>query len=1106
VASTGGARPSGTVAFLFTDIEDSTLGWELDPDAMRAAVGRHLELIDAVAARHDGARAVEQGAGDSTVLAFSRPSAAMAAALDAQRALLAEAWPTASPIRVRMALHLGEVDQGPDGTYQGPTLNRCGRLLAAAHGGQVLASDAFVQLVTDARADGAAWIDLGEHRLRGIEAPMRIHQLSGEGLMGDFPPLRFEEDAGPSVPVPPTPLVARSAELAELAGLVGSHRLVTITGAGGTGKTRLAIELANACPDMPVDEVTWVDLASTDDPQEVPAAVVAAMALRRGPDEPAARLIEHLRRRQHLLVVDNCEHLVEAVAGLVGTLLSTAPDLRILATSREPLGLGHEVVWHLDPLTTPVGGALDDVRASPAGELFLERVGRARAGQGLSVEDVAAAAAICRRVDGIPLALELAAARARTMPLPELATRLADRLSLLAGGGRNVLARQRTIEASVAWSHDLLDPLEQRAFRQLSVFAGPFTLEAAEAVVDLDEVTGAVLALVDRSLLALVTGGGPPRYRMLETIRFFARQRLLDAGEAGSCRDRHLQWYRSVVEHHGARFEGRDARSAVEAIDRDLAEVRGALEWAADQDRADDVLAMTATLGWYWIWKGITGEALSWIERAEALPSDPSPGTGAMAAWVAFLLSVHHRAGEQAERRGEAALAAARRSGDEGLEGRTLVHLGAHRSFRHGSASRPMIAEGIALCERAGDGFWAAMGEANLALCLQFGGRHGLALEHLDRAAAAASRLQSPQLWSEVIARRAFADFALGDLHAVTRAAARARDLAVGLTERDMLAVPLTFDAIVQVMRGDAEGPLAALEQLHGEYIRDQEYQHLAGITAACAVACIALDQIDEARALLDAKWGFPELQAALFFRLWFRHIMALAAWAEGDPSDARRLAEELLADAEASDDPAAAARARLLLGAIARGEAEHRTGEAHLHAALESFATLGHRQEQADALEELAGVELDHGRPEAAALLLGAAARERDEMGVVHRPGRQRSYEAVIAGVAAALDPAALDTAWQRGAQMSLADAVDHARRGRGERVRPTFGWDSLTATEAKVADLAAEGHTNVQIAEALLMGRETAKTHMSNVLRKLGLDNRTQLARDRSRRVSPR
>jgi DNA-binding CsgD family transcriptional regulator/tetratricopeptide (TPR) repeat protein len=744
------------------------------------------------------------------------------------------------------------------------------------------------------------------------------------------------------------------------------------------------------------------------------------------------------------------------------------------------------------------------VRASPAGELFLERVGRARAGQVLTEDDVASAAAICRRVDGIPLALELAAARARTMPLPELAARLGDRLSLLTGGGRNVLARQRTIEASVAWSHDLLDPVEQHAFRQLSVFAGPFTLEAAETVVDLDEVTGTVLGLVDRSLLNLIEGQGPPRYRMLETVRFFARQRLLDAGEAGACRDRHLRWFRSLVEHHGSRFEGREARAAVEAVDQDLAEVRSALEWAADQDRVDDVLAVTAALGWYWIWKGITGEALSWIERAESLPSEPSPDTEAVAAWVAFLLSVHHRSGEQGERRGAAALAAARRSGDERLEGRVLVHLGAHRSFRDPTASRPLIAEGVALCERAGDRFWAAVGEANLALSLQFGGRHDLAIEHLDRAAATATTLQSPQLWSEVNARRAFADFAFGDLRAVSRAAALAQELAAGLTEREIIAVPLVFDAIVQVMGGDGEGPLAAMEQLHHEYVRDQDFAHLPGITAARALAQLALGRADEARSLLDASWAFPELRSAQFFRLWFRHTMALAAWAQGDPSEARRLVEDLLADAEASDDPASAARARLLLGALDRAKAEHRTSEAHLHAALETFATLGHRQEQADALEELAGVELDHGRPEAAALLLGAAARERDEMGVVHRPGRQHAYEAIGAGVAAALDPADLDAAWQRGASMSLADAVDHARRGRDERVRPTFGWDSLTATEAKVADLAAEGHTNAQIAEALLMGRETVKTHMSNVLRKLGLDNRTQLARDRSRRTA--
>jgi predicted ATPase/class 3 adenylate cyclase len=548
--------PSGTVTFLFTDIEGSTQLWEQHPQAMPAAIERHNAILRAAIARHGGV--VFKLVGDAVYAAFASAPQAVAAALAAQRALHAEAWGPTGVLRVRMALHSGGAE-ARDGDYLGLPLNRVARLLAAGHGGQILLSLTTEQLVREQLPSDVALRDLGTQRLKDLSLPEQIFQLIAPDLPATFPALTTLDARHTNLPAQPTALIGREQDVAAISTLLrrAAVRLVTLTGPGGIGKTRLSLQVAAELVEQFADGVYFVDLAPIRDPQLVSTAIAETLGVREAGNQPLlVTLKEYLRDKRMLLLLDNFEHLLDAAA-LVADLLAIAAQLKVLATSREMLHLRGEQEVGVDPLAVPDPAhlpALDQLSQYAAVALFIQRVQASQPSFQVSNANAPALAEICVRLDGLPLAIELAAARVKLFPPEALLARLSSRLALLTGGPRDLPARQQTLRHTIAWSYDLLNEAEQALFRRLGVFVGGCTIEAAEAVCNVNgdlplDVVDGLAALVDKSLVKQVEAmDGEPRFTMLETIREYALEQLAANGELEALRQRHAAFFVTLAE------------------------------------------------------------------------------------------------------------------------------------------------------------------------------------------------------------------------------------------------------------------------------------------------------------------------------------------------------------------------------------------------------------------------------------------------------------------------------------------------------------------------------------------------------------------------------
>jgi predicted ATPase/class 3 adenylate cyclase len=588
--------PSGTVTFLFTDIEGSTRLWQQDEKAMRAALSRHDELLRKAIGDNDGV--VFSSMGDGVAAAFSSASAAVAAAVTAQRLFEVETWVTAAPIRVRMGIHTGEAVVR-DGDYLGTVVNRTARLMAIGHGGQVLCSQASAAVVGAGVPDGAVLVDLGERRLRDLSEPIRVFQVRHRELQAEFPRLRSVDAVATNLPIVRTELIGRTGDLEMLTALVERERLVTLVGVGGVGKTRLALAVAAALAAGFADGCWLVELAAVAEGSEVARTVAGAIG---APMSDQEALVGYLADRRMLIVLDNCEHVLGDAAELLDALLAACPDVHVVATSREPVGLDGEQVRRVQSLVVPGFDATPGESAQAAAvRLFAARAAAVSDHFEIGDTNVDAVSEICRHLDGIPLAIELAAARVRAMPPVEIAGRLEKRFRLLAGGSRRAQERHRTLLAAVSWSHDLLGEDEQIVFRRLCVFPSGFDLVAAEAVVGevgLD-VVDCVVRLVDRSLVQYEPEQG--RYRLLETLRQYGRDRLADAAETDETRERHARFYLGLIERIApelldARYRGAHARFIVE-----LDNLRATTEWCNEHDRWVELAAMVRQ-SWLFSW------------------------------------------------------------------------------------------------------------------------------------------------------------------------------------------------------------------------------------------------------------------------------------------------------------------------------------------------------------------------------------------------------------------------------------------------------------------------------------------------------------------------
>jgi predicted ATPase/class 3 adenylate cyclase/DNA-binding CsgD family transcriptional regulator len=1088
--SVSGLLPTGTVTLLLADVEGSTRLWETQPEEMTDAIGRLNEAVSTLIAAHDGVRPVEQGEGDSFVAAFARASDAVAAALELQRAPLA-------PIRLRIGIHTGEVQLRDEGNYAGSTINRTARLRDLGHGGQTLLSGATEQMVVD-RLPGDAWLtELGTHALRDLPRPERVIQLCHPDLVNEFAPLRVAKPiASQRLPIQLTSFVGRQTELAQVQQLLAENRVVTLTGAGGVGKTRLAIQAAAAIAGDFGDGVWYVDLAPLTDPELAAVTVARALGL---PDQPGRSttdtLLRFVRDRQMLVVLDNCEHLLDACAELIVAVLSGAAGLTVLATSREAIGVAGEVSWRVPSLSL----------ADEAIELFTNRARHARPDLILTDDNAATVGEICARLDGVPLAIELAAARVRALSLAEILDSLHDRFRLLTGGSRTAVRRQQTLRASVDWSHALLTEPERVLFRRLAVFLGGFDFDAAQAVagggdVQRYQVLDQLTLLVDKSLVVADDSGGRTRYRLLETVRQYALEKLGESGEADAVRVRHRDYYTSLAALLDAPA-GRDYEQRIEQADIEIDNLRAAFSWSRENSDVELALALASSLQPLWLARGRVREGLDWFDTALADDNAQHPGVApaVRARALADKAVLDAVLGADSLDQAQQALAIARDVDDPALLARTLTACG-------------MV---------AGTGYNAEVARACFAEAI------GLARATDDR-------------WrlSQILALQAQGAFIAGDPLGVRAAGEEGRDLADAIGDRSNSRVCRNSLGLAQMMSGDLAGAVTQF----GEVAAEAEAAHdeiwrvisLSGQSLALAYQGEAAAARAAAEATLE---GGAELGGR--YAVLGHTVLGIAALAAGDGAAAHEVREAALhymivvsgataglqrvwnAEAALADEDLAAARrwadeaVSITTGwysamaltvrarvAIAAGEPDQ--AERDAHDALTCAAELKAYLLIPDVLECLAALAGQDDSHREAARVFAAAEAIRLRMGAVRFKIYDADYQASVAVLRDALGEMDFDSAWAEGAASSTEDAIGYAQRGRGQRKRPASGWASLTPTELDVVRLVSEGLANNDIATRLFVSPRTVQTHLTHVYTKLGLTSRVQLAQEATRRTT--
>lgn len=1077
--------PTGTVTLLLADIEGSTALWQNRPEEMTAAIARLDRVLREVIIAHHGVRPIDQGEGDSFVAAFTRASDAVACALDLQRAPLA-------PIRLRIGVHTGEVQLRDEGNYVGLAINRTARLRDLAHGGQTVLSGITEDLVGDRLPTDAWLIDLGSHRLRDIARLERVVQLCHADLGNDFPPLRSSyRSVAQHLPVHVTAFIGRDTEIVDIQRNLGERRLVTLTGAGGIGKTRLAIQVA-ARVEGEFDGGVWlVDLGPITDADLVPMAVIRTFGL---PDQQGSSTMDILIRfvgdRRMLLVLDNCEHLLDACARLVVALQAGCPSLTLMATSREPLGLAGETSWRVPSLSL----------AHEAIELFDDRARHARPDFRLTDAARDTVADICRRLDGVPLAIELAAARVRVLSLNEIRDSLHDRFRLLTGGARTAVRRQQTLQASVDWSHALLTDLERTVFARLAVFMGGFDLRAAEEVAGYGEVQrfqvlDLLTLLVDKSLVVAETVGESTRYRLLETMRQYASEKLGESGQAETTRQRHRDHYAEV----GALLDTSATQGHLQRVEQAEAEIdnlRAAFTWSSENADVERAAQLATSLQPLWLMRGHIREGLAWFDAVLAghhrEPTELSPAMRARALADKATLDAYMGATDSMEGALQG-LAIAREIGDPSLVLRALTACGGIAVYDP-EVARPFFVEAVGLARSTGDGWrlgqilgWLAyggvMGGAPVEICAS--AEEGLALADAngDRFTSHACR------WSLGVAQGMSGDAAgaAAALADVVADAAAADDAYWGCCAMVMQALMLTYHGDLDAARAAAGAAVNAAAHINGL---------LSGLAqVALAAATLAAGDVvtaDEAITSALSHLAIQPKQAAI----WIAYA-AQVALIRGDLDSARRLSDDAV-EATQGFHLSLALTTRAAV-AIVQGDSDQADRDAHGALAIAAGArTYGATP---DSLECLAILAVGAGRHREAARMFGAADGIRRRGGLVRFRVFDPFFEFPLAAVREAMGATEYESAWTEGSALSTEEAIAYAQRGRGRRKRPASGWAALTPSERDVVRLVSEGLANNDIATRLFISPRTVQTHLTHVYSKLGVTSRVQLAQEAAR-----
>jgi predicted ATPase/class 3 adenylate cyclase/DNA-binding CsgD family transcriptional regulator len=1075
--------PRGTVTLLLADVEGSTRLWETQPGVMTDAIARLDQTLSEACAKHDGVRPVEQGEGDSFVIAFARASDAVACALELQRAPLA-------PIKFRIGLHTGEIRLRDEGNYVGPTINRTARLRDLGHGGQTLISGAVEPLVVDQLPADVTLIDLGTHPLRDLPRPERVIQLCHPDLSNDFPPLRAANAiAAHNLPAQLTTFIGRQKELAEIRRLLAENRLVTLTGVGGTGKTRLAAQVATELASDFPDGAWYVDLAPISVPELVPTTVARALGLT---DHPGQSTMETLHRflsdRELFIVLDNCEHLLEATSGLAAEMLGDCPGLTLLTTSREPLGVSGEVTWGVPSLSL----------ADEAIALFDDRARRARPGFRVSDDNIEAVTEICRRLDGLPLAIELAAARIRALSVTDIVESLHDRFRLLTGGARTVVRRQQTLRASVDWSHALLSDSERIMFRQLAVFVGGFDLDAAHAVAGADtagryQVLDQLTLLVEKSLVVAEDSADGTRYRLLETVRQYALEKLGESGDAADARDRHRDHYVAVAAALDSPAVADYERQLAHA-ESEIDNLRAALAWCHENGDLQLALMLTSSLQLFWYTRGHLREGSAWFQAAFAADPEQTvpPATRARALADKAFLDMWSDAVASFDQ-AQSALTIAREGDDPAVLLRALTTLSFIVGYGYdGTAAEPYFAEAIELARALDDRWRLSQILARVA---------GIAIVTGDPVTAQAVATEAGEVADAIGDRAAsrecrfylcWAQLVRGETaDAVARFGEVVAD-AEAHHDAFMMATALSGLGTALAFRGEVSAARTAGERAHDAGVGVSEYfagfGHIVFSLAALANGDVAVAR-EESEATMRHITIQPQL--AVVQRAFNGGVAALA---DGDLVTARRWADESIALARGWH----LALALTLRARVAIASREPDAAERDLHQAISRIADIRAFMCLPDLLECLADVTANGGDSAEAARLFGAAASARLATGMVRFKVYDAWYESSVADLRTALGQEDFDTAWEEGAALSMDEAIAYAQRGRGERKRPASGWDSLTPAELDVVKLVAEGLTNKDVAARLFISPRTVQAHLAHVFTKLGVTSRMQLAQE--------
>jgi predicted ATPase/class 3 adenylate cyclase/uncharacterized protein HemY len=1035
--------PTGTITLLFTDMEGST--------RLLQQVGqRYADILKecryVLRTAFEQWHGQEMGTeGDSFFVVFARASDALHAAVDIQRSLAAHSWPLNAQVRVRIGVHTGEPTLTSEG-YVGLDVHHAARIMSAAHGGQILLSPTTWQLVKQNLPEGTYVQDLGQHRLKDLQRPDHLFQVSVENLLADFPPLKTLDASANNLPMQPTPFIGREREVTTVTQLLRQPEvhLVTLTGAGGVGKTRLGLQVAAELSDQFTDGVWLVALAPVSDAEQVVPTIMSTLLIKEAGGQPLlGQLKAALKDKQMLLVLDNFEQVVDA-ALQIAELLAACPKLKILVTSRVVLHVQAEREFAVPPLSLPNPKRLPDLVTLSQYEavaLFIQRAQAVKPDFQVTNANAPAVAGICARLDGLPLAIELAAARVKYFAPQALFTRLEQGLSVLTGGARDLPARQQTLRGAIAWSYDLLSPEEKALFRRLAVFVDGWTIETAEVVcraageLEADVLDG-MLSLVDKSLLRQQElAGGEPRFWMLQLLREFGMEALRQAGESEVIRQTHVEYFLALAEEAESELRGPDQVRWLERLEQEHDNLRAALTWTREQSEGEWGLRLAGALQLFWEIHGHLSEGRQWLETLLAREHPAAPAVRAKALRGAGVLERFQGDYSQARVLLKESLALYREQENKAGIANSLGQLGSLARFQGDySQAKVLLEESLALFRELGDKFGIAWMLSNLGILARFQGDYSQARVLLEESLILRRKLGDKSGIAWMLSNLGILARFQGDYSQARVLLEESLSQYRELGDKDNSAWVLGELGILARFQGDYDQAKALLEESLAQLRELGDKADSAWMLSNLGILVRLQSDYDQAKAMLEESLSrFREL-GDKDNCAWMLGQLGSLARLQGDYGQARVLLEESLSQSRELGDKADSAWELSELGILAQLLSDYDQARDLLEESLRLRRELGDKAGIASCLEGMAEGANIQGDPERAAWLFGAAEALRVAIGGPLPPVERASHEQAVATARAQLGEQAFAAAWQEGRTMPLDKIIDDLLKMEGK------------------------------------------------------------------------